>query len=92
MIDIEGLARETGIVTDGMSFARGQIDDLSRFAALVLEAAAVQCEDEHVGQSVNDDCDNSCDRAYNLALRHAVAAIRDMKPGEINELQHRPST
>jgi hypothetical protein len=78
-IDVEKLALEAGIVTDGLSFARGQIDDLSRFAALVLEAAAVQCEDMAcvaVGQwrmNTAMDCDRCAD------------AIRAMKPGESNE-------
>ena len=33
-------------------------------------------EAEHVGESVDDECDNEEDSAYNLALRHAAAAIR----------------
>jgi hypothetical protein len=39
-LDIERLAREAGFVTEGMAFARDQLADLERFAALVLEEAA----------------------------------------------------
>jgi hypothetical protein len=55
-------------------------DELAAFTALVLEEAARACEQDHVGESVNDDCDNNGDRAYNLALRHAAASVRAMKP------------
>jgi hypothetical protein len=84
MLDVEKLALEAGC--DKLEhLTKGDREFLDRFADLVLEAAAVQCEDEHVGQGVNDDCENNGDRAYNLALRHAAAAIRAMKQGESNE-------
>jgi hypothetical protein len=90
-IDVEKLALEAGFKksTYGLNDVAGMyaynMQIIDRFAALVLEAAALKCEDEHVGQSVNDDCDNNGDRAYNLALRHASVAIRAMKPGESHE-------
>jgi hypothetical protein len=65
-IDIEKLAREAEIVTEGLSFATDQIDDLSRFAGLVLEAAALECEDNMHPE----------DGPYAYAY-----AIRAMKPG-----------
>lgn len=44
------------------------------------ERAAKACEAEHVGDSVEDECDNKGDYAYNMALRHAAAAIRNGEP------------
>jgi hypothetical protein len=64
----------------GQSINAGEAVTRYHFAALVLEEAAKGCEQEHVGESVNDDCDNNGDRAYNLALRHAAASVRAMKP------------
>ena len=40
------------------------------------EACAKVCEAEHVGENINDPCDNEGDSAYNTALRNAAAAIR----------------
>jgi len=45
-------------------------------AAEERERCAKAVESEHVGQFVDDECDNEGDRAYNMALRHAAAAIR----------------
>ncbi len=45
-------------------------------AAAERERCAKVCEDEHVGASVDDECDNEGDGAYNQALRDAAAAIR----------------
>jgi hypothetical protein len=43
------------------------------------ERAAVAIESEHVGKSVEDDCDNEEDFFYNTALRHGAAAIRSLE-------------
>jgi hypothetical protein len=49
------------------------------------EVFARLCEAEHVGTSVDDECDNDSDAAYNRALRDGAAAIRgyaaDPAPG-----------
>jgi hypothetical protein len=82
VIDVEKLAREAGIVTDGLSFARGQIDDLSRFAAIVLEAAAVQCEKARPSGGRVWSTEQA---AVFEALTHVAQHIRSMKPGEGND-------
>lgn len=55
-------------------------DVIIRFAKLVAaherEECAKVCEAEHVGNSVEDKCDNKGDEGYNMALRHAGASIR----------------
>lgn len=40
------------------------------------ESDVVACQNEHVGKSVDDEADNEPDYAYNMALRHAIGAIR----------------
>ncbi len=42
-----------------------------------LEQAAKISEGQHVGKSIEDECDNGDDRAYNQALRDAAIAIRE---------------
>jgi hypothetical protein len=81
MIDVEKLALEAGC--DKLEhLTKGDREFLDRFAALVLEAAAVQCEETDrvtfvfAGQTY-DDAGGS--------LYAAAAAIRAMKPGESNE-------
>lgn len=32
--------------------------------------------DEHVGESIDDECDNDSDAAYNCALRHCISLIQ----------------
>jgi hypothetical protein len=44
------------------------------------EFCAAMVEAEHVGKSVNDDCDTTADAGYNRALRHSSAAIRAAIP------------
>jgi uncharacterized phosphosugar-binding protein len=85
-IDVEKLAREAGASVVGDTDPQcwsGSIAfdgaDLSRFAALVLEAAAVQCEDMAFVAAGKERMNTAadCDRCAD--------AIRAMKPGESNE-------
>ena len=89
-IDVEKLALEAGFkVRHGfvrVQHSNGSFvvvdEELSHFAAIVLEAAAVQCEEVDrvtfvfAGQTY-DDAGGS--------LYAAAAAIRSMKPGESHE-------
>jgi hypothetical protein len=93
-IDVEKLALEAGLpAATAKKFRRARGQEMTdaekkewaqveRFAALVLEAAALQCEETDrvtfvfAGQT-HDDAGGS--------LYSAAAAIRAMKPGESNE-------
>jgi hypothetical protein len=92
-IDFEGLALEAGLpAATARKFRRDRGQEMTtpekaywakveRFAALVLEAAAVQCEETDrvtfvFGGQTYDDAGGS--------LYAAAAAIRAMKPGESN--------
>lgn len=44
------------------------------------EACAALIEAEHVGVSVDDDCETASDAAYNRALRHSSMSIREAIP------------
>jgi len=50
--------------------------------AAALDEAAATAENEHVGASVDDKCNNEKDGCYNMALRHAASAIRDLKTAQ----------
>jgi hypothetical protein len=76
-INVEMLAREAGMSPDGRLYL-AYFQDLERFAGLVLEAAAVQC-DEAVGLLLSHNSQpvaNIC-----AALRDAIRAMKpEVKP------------
>ena len=52
-------------------------DDLDNAVAAEREACIAAVAAEHVGESIDDDCDNEGDKAYNAALRSAVRALEE---------------
>jgi len=80
---------EYGQKLDGMTlrdyFAAkyAELPKLEQFADLVrnaaLDEAAATAKNQHVGASVDDKCHKVEDRYYNMALRHAAGAIRNLK-------------
>jgi hypothetical protein len=79
-IDVEKLAREAGGTKErdevfGPHYVMG-VDALQRFAALVLEAAAVQCDGvyyQHIGPQFGE---------VRYGIAECAKAIRAMNPGE----------
>jgi hypothetical protein len=85
MIDVEKLAMEAGC--DKLEhLTKEDREFLDRFSALVLEAAAVQCEIEADGfkQCQPESHDGRYDWKEDGA-RDCADAIRAIKPGESNE-------
>lgn len=56
--------------------------DAAKLVAAERERCALLCEAEHVGASLTADDLVPCDEAYNTALQHAAAAIRQAPAGE----------
>ena len=81
MIDLEKMVREAGLHRNDHTSTQ-RVEAAKAFAALVLEAAAVQCESERVDYESTQD---RADEAYNMATSHCADAIRAMKPGESDE-------
>jgi hypothetical protein len=86
-IDVEKLALEAGFKERNgqirVQHSNGSFvvidEELSRFAALVLEAAAVQCDGvyyQHIGPKFGE---------VRYGVSECAKAIRAMKPGESNE-------
>jgi hypothetical protein len=87
-IDVQAIAKEcgfgvmtytTGADSEAKPYLTCATDQLTAFANAILELAADRCEEEHVGDSVVDECDCGEDNSYNTALRHAASSIRSLK-------------
>ena len=86
---LEQLAREAGVgvttkwfgtLPDGTNQFLGAsftAEALARFRALCMEEAAQIAEAEFVGESLHDETLCQSDVAYNMALKHSAAAIRE---------------